>query len=79
MLCRQRLERAAQLKALKSNRGAAEELQIDEAIAAAVPATRKKRRVVDVLQEVLGGASEGETDEDGEDEDALFDWRAKAV
>jgi hypothetical protein len=71
-----RVQRAAELRALKQQpAGAKGSLEVDAAIAAAAAAAGKKRRVVDVLQEVLG--SEGSEDE--ESDDAALDWRAKAA
>jgi hypothetical protein len=78
--CSLRIQRAAELKALKSNPTASKSLDVDATIAAVAPAARKKR-VLDVLQEVLGDAEEGSsTDEEADqDDDFLLDWRAKAV
>lgn len=74
------MQRAAELKALKSNpAGAATAVAIDDAVAAAVPAAGKRRRVVDVLQEVLGAGSEEGSEDTDEEDGALLDWRAKAV
>lgn len=72
-----RVQRAAELRALKERPAAAKgALEVDADIAAAAAAAGKKRRVVDVLQEVLG--CEGSDEGSSEDDDAL-DWRAKAA
>lgn len=69
-----RVQRAAELRALKEKPAAAKgAIEIDADIAAA--AAGKKRRVVDVLQEVLGSEN-SEGGSSSEDDDAL-DWRAK--
>jgi len=72
-----RVQRAAELRALKQQPAAAKDtIQVDADIAAAAAAASKKRRVVDVLQEVLGSEGSEEGSSEGDD-NALLDWRAK--
>jgi hypothetical protein len=72
------VQRAAELRALKQQPAVAKDsIQVDAEIAAAAAAAGKKRRVVDVLQEVLG--SEGSEDLSSEGDDAELDWRAKTA
>lgn len=84
VICRMRVQRAAELRAYKQKPDMAKDaIQVDADIAAAAAAASKKRRVVDVLQEVLGAGDAGEEgSSDPEDEEALaalLDWRAKAA
>lgn len=73
-----RVQRAAELRALKERPSAAKgAIEVDADIAAAAAAAGKKRRVVDVLQEVLG--SEGSSDEESSEGEGALDWRAKAA
>eukprot|EP00877_Chromochloris_zofingiensis_P002969 jgi/Chrzof1/12673/Cz07g03090.t1 len=74
-----RLQHIQELKAWKSGDGKARPaVDIDDAIAAAMPKA-KRQRVIDALQEVLGegGGESSEGADEGDDE--LLDWRAKAV
>jgi hypothetical protein len=78
-----RVQRAAELRALKQRPTLAKEaIQVDADIAAAAAAASKKRRALDVLQEVLGagGSSEGYGSDEGDGDDvASLDWRAKTA
>jgi hypothetical protein len=74
-----RVQRAAELRALKERPSTAKgTFEVDAEIAAAAAAAGKKRRVVDVLQEVLG-SDEGSEEESSEEGGAALDWRAKAA
>lgn len=73
------MQRAAELRALKERPSAAKgAIEVDADIAAAAAAAGKKRRVLDVLQEVLGSEEGSEEEASSEGEGAL-DWRAKAA
>jgi hypothetical protein len=77
LMRRLRVQRAAELRALKARPTLAREaIEVDADIAAAAAAASKKRRVVDILQAMLG--SDDDDDESEDDADDL-DWRAKAA
>jgi hypothetical protein len=52
---------------------------VDADVLALAAQQPKRRRVLDVLQEQLGGSSSDEDDGEGSDDGLVLDWRAKTV